>query len=89
MLLGYFGEEYERRCGNCDWCAEHLDERAAPQATDTDLPFPTESEVVHREWGAGTVMSAEADRITVFFEEQGYKVLSLDAVEEHDLLSRP
>jgi len=33
-------------------------------------------------------MSAEDDRITVFFEEQGYKVLSLEVIEEHDLLAR-
>jgi ATP-dependent DNA helicase RecQ len=87
-LLGYFGEEYERRCENCDWCADHPDQPAAPQPADADLPFPTSSEVVHREWGAGTVMSVEEDRITVFFEEQGYKVLSLEAIEEHDLLAR-
>ena len=86
-LLGYFGEEYERRCENCDWCAEHPDEPLTPVA-DADVPFPAQSEVVHREWGAGTVMSVEDDRITVFFEEQGYKVLSLEAIEEHDLLAR-
>jgi ATP-dependent DNA helicase RecQ len=87
ILLAYFGEEYERRCENCDWCTEHPDEPTAPPTADADVPFPAQAEVVHREWGAGTVMSVDDDRITVFFEEQGYKVLSLDAIEEHDLLT--
>jgi ATP-dependent DNA helicase RecQ len=87
-LLAYFGEEYERRCESCDWCAEHPDQPTTPQAPDADVPFPAQAEVVHREWGPGTVMSVEEDRITVFFEEQGYKVLSLEAIEEHDLLAR-
>jgi ATP-dependent DNA helicase RecQ len=88
VLLGYFGEEYDRRCENCDWCADHPDEPAASQAADADAPFPAQASVAHREWGRGTVMSVEDDRITVFFEEQGYKVLSLEAIEEHDLLAR-
>ncbi|MFC0682371.1 RecQ family ATP-dependent DNA helicase [Lysobacter korlensis] len=88
VLLAYFGEEYEGRCENCDWCADHPGEAAEPSVADADAPFPPASSVTHAEWGAGTVMSAEDDRITVFFEEQGYKVLSLAAIEEHDLLSR-
>jgi hypothetical protein len=32
-------------------------------------------------------MSAEADRLTVFFEEEGYKTLSLEAVQADDLLT--
>nr|WP_286279415.1 hypothetical protein [Naasia aerilata] len=31
-------------------------------------------------------MSIEEDRITVFFESEGYRVLSLPVVEEHELL---
>jgi ATP-dependent DNA helicase RecQ len=86
-LVGYFGEEYDSRCENCDWCAEHPGEPAAPQRADAEVPFPAQASVAHREWGHGTVMSVEDDRITVFFEEQGYKVLSLELIEEHDLLT--
>lgn len=32
-------------------------------------------------------MSVESDRLTVFFEEEGYRVLSLEAVREGDLLT--
>ncbi len=42
----------------------------------------------HAEWGAGTVMSIEEDRLTVFFESEGYRVLSKEAVSERDLLER-
>ena len=44
-------------------------------------------EVDHREWGAGLVMSTEPDRLTVLFESEGYRTLSLDAVRDEDLLS--
>ena len=88
VLLAYFGEEYDGRCENCDWCAEHPDEPAESAVVNSDAPFPPQSAVTHTEWGPGTVMSIEDDRITVFFEEQGYKVLSLAAIEEHDLLTR-
>ena len=32
-------------------------------------------------------MSVEDDRITVFFASEGYRVLSIAAVTEHDLLT--
>jgi ATP-dependent DNA helicase RecQ len=46
-------------------------------ATDTG-PRPDDA-VRHAEWGAGTVVSVEPDRMTVFFEEQGYKVVAREA----------
>jgi ATP-dependent DNA helicase RecQ len=44
--------------------------------------------VVHAEWGRGVVTSSEPDRVTALFDEVGYKTLSLDAVREHQLLTR-
>jgi ATP-dependent DNA helicase RecQ len=38
-------------------------------------------------WGAGVVIRVEDDRITVFFDEEGYKVLSVEAVQQHRLLT--
>ncbi|MDI3329964.1 MAG: RecQ family ATP-dependent DNA helicase [Micrococcus sp.] len=81
-LLGYFGEDLDSPCGNCDNC----DAGTAVDLTHDDERFPLQSPVVHREWGPGIVMSVEDDRLTVLFEEQGYRTLSLDAVEEQDLL---
>jgi len=36
--------------------------------------------VEHDEWGPGVVMRCEPDRVTVLFEQVGYKTLKLDAV---------
>lgn len=52
------------------------------------LDFPLQSAVVHREWGSGIVMSVDDDRLTVFFDEQGYRTQSLDLVREQELLTR-
>jgi ATP-dependent DNA helicase RecQ len=78
VLLGYFGDSYEGRCENCDWCADHPD---AEIDDHDDAPFAVGGRVRHREWGEGDVMSVEDDRVTVFFESEGYKVLSLDAID--------
>jgi ATP-dependent DNA helicase RecQ len=89
-LLAYFGEQLDEPCGNCDTCSSgtaYAQEEASPVA-EGDAPFPVDAAVRHREWGDGTVMSVEEDRITVFFESEGYRVLSLPAVEENDLLER-
>jgi ATP-dependent DNA helicase RecQ len=43
--------------------------------------------VRHRDWGRGVVMAVETDRLTVLFDEVGYRTLSLPAVREHDVLA--
>jgi ATP-dependent DNA helicase RecQ len=94
FLLGYFGEELPEPCGNCDTCATGSAygtdaaglSTAASDAVPDDDPFPPETAVRHREWGTGVVMRSEDDRITVFFDEEGYRVLSREAIAEHDLL---
>jgi ATP-dependent DNA helicase RecQ len=90
FLLGYFGDEETPLCNNCDTCESGEAERYAEQREigGGDQPFPVDTEVRHREWGDGRVMSIEEDRITVFFESEGYRVLSLEAVDERDLLQR-
>ena len=37
-------------------------------------------------FGVGTVTDVEEDRITVLFEDEGYRTLALDLVEERGLL---
>jgi len=78
-LLGYFGEEFAGPCGNCD-----ADE-AVPIA-DAGGTWAPGLAVEHPVFGRGLVIEAEADRITVFFERDGYKVVSRAAAEEHRLL---
>jgi ATP-dependent DNA helicase RecQ len=85
FLLGYFGEQLEQPCGNCDNCSAGLSQEQ-PDAADT--PFPAQAPVEHAEWGPGVVMRVEDDRVVVLFEEVGYKTLGLEAVTEHDLLRR-
>jgi ATP-dependent DNA helicase RecQ len=83
FLLGYFGEQLEEPCGNCDNCSAGFSQE---QPDDQDAPFPVETPVEHAEWGPGVVMRIEEDRLVVLFEEVGYKTLALAAVLEHDLL---
>lgn len=89
FLLGYFGDESSGPCGRCDTCEDGSAYRIAEeQEAGDDVPFPVDAEVRHAQWGDGRVMSVEDDRITVFFETQGYRTLALKAVEDHDLLAR-
>ncbi|MEY7975096.1 DUF3553 domain-containing protein, partial [Streptomyces pilosus] len=50
-------------------------------------PYEANNRVSHAEWGAGTVMRMEEDRLVVLFEQVGYKTLSLAAVQEGGLLT--
>jgi ATP-dependent DNA helicase RecQ len=82
-LLAYFGDHLPRRCRHCDNCATG----AAPAPSATAGPFPLHSTVRHAEWGSGMVLGYEADRMTVLFDSQGYKTLSVPVVEEQGLLT--
>jgi len=82
-LLTYFGEDMAKRCGHCDNCVEGIAEEPVAAA---DELFPTHSRVRHAEWGDGMVMGYEEDRMTVLFDDVGYKTLSVPVVKEHALL---
>jgi ATP-dependent DNA helicase RecQ len=83
-LLGYFGEQLDEPCGNCDTC----DAGTATHRSPGTAEFPLNGDVRHAEWGHGVVMSVEEDRLAVLFDEEGYKILSLDAVRAQNLLAR-
>ncbi|MEE1928230.1 RecQ family ATP-dependent DNA helicase [Streptomyces sp. TRM 70351] len=85
-LLGYFGEQLDHDCGNCDSCASGSAAEHAPLSA-ADAPWRPGSHVRHAEWGPGVVVRAEDDRVTVVFERTGYRTLSLAAVREHGLLT--
>jgi ATP-dependent DNA helicase RecQ len=84
FLLGYFGEEYEPPCGNCDNC-----DRGAGEAGETELNgLGTGERVRHEAWGEGTVGSVEAGQVTVVFDSVGYRTLDAELVAERDLLEK-
>jgi ATP-dependent DNA helicase RecQ len=97
FLLGYFGEDLPGPCGNCDACRDasadgvpagglRAEDDGGPAGQEAGVPFPVQSPVVHRKWGAGLVMRSEDDVITVLFEREGYKTLSRKAVTKRNLL---
>lgn len=81
-LLEYFGVETPAQCGSCDRCdtgtVAPADDSAA---TADDDGIRIDSTVEHGEFGSGTVMAIEDDRLTVFFADHGYKVLARSAFE--------
>ncbi|WP_285114465.1 RecQ family ATP-dependent DNA helicase [Leifsonia sp. fls2-241-R2A-40a] len=88
FLLGYFGEELPKPCGNCDTCTSGSAQRWADQHDNgMEEAFPLSARVRHETWGPGIVMHTDADRLTVFFDEAGYKVLSMAAVTDGGLLA--
>jgi len=82
FLLGYFGEHLGQPCGNCDTCEAGTAHSRPSQGGS----FSLNDAVNHRQWGGGVVMAVEEDRVTVLFDEVGYRTLSIDAVEDNDLL---
>lgn len=89
VILEYFGAEAVAPCGNCDTCdrgTAYEEQADADDATDATASFALDQQVRHTSWGEGRVMSIEPDRITVFFEEEGYRVLSRSAIEADGLL---
>ncbi|WP_117213873.1 RecQ family ATP-dependent DNA helicase [Allorhizocola rhizosphaerae] len=80
-LLGYFGEQLSRPCGHCDSCHGGTSEILPDSG-----PFPLHSTVRHPEWGTGTVLGYEKDRMTVLFEDVGYRTLSVSVVQTQNLL---
>lgn len=82
-LLAYFGEQMTEVCGHCDNC--HAGTSVADQGAVG--PFPVHSHVRHPEWGGGMVLSYEEDKMTVLFDEVGYKTLSVRVVSEQGLLT--
>ena len=84
LLLGYFGEHLADPCGNCDAC-ESGRVRVQPAVGEGD--FSVHDDVQHGDWGHGVVMSIEEDRLTVLFDDVGYKTLAREAVERYGLLA--
>ena len=86
-LLNYFGEQVGGQCDNCDNCIDGAAGRLAGDEHDEAIvPFAADQRVVHSAWGEGLLVRADADTITVLFDDVGYKTLSLKLVIDQDLL---
>jgi ATP-dependent DNA helicase RecQ len=81
-LLTYFGEPFTGPCGSCDNC---LAGPVGHGGVDT-VPFPVGSQVRHVQWGGGQVLRYQDDKVTVLFEEVGYRTLGVGLVLEQGLL---
>ena len=78
FLVGYFGEEMAERCGRCDNCAAG---RAPDPAGPAGSAYAVQQRVRHDDFGTGIVTDVESDRLTVLFDEVGYRTLSLELAE--------
>ena len=82
-LLAYFGEPADALCGMCDNCTTGV---AGDEAAEHDT-FRLQTRVAHDEFGEGVVTDVEDDRVTVLFDDVGYRTLSLELVESNGLLA--
>jgi ATP-dependent DNA helicase RecQ len=81
FLLRYFGEAVSEMCGACDNC----DAGRSRPVVAAGLFSPGER-VIHHQWGPGLVLDAEADRLTVLFDDYGYRELATQVVSGRHLL---
>jgi ATP-dependent DNA helicase RecQ len=83
FLLRYFGQGALDPCGRCDNCDAGL---STPAGRDHGA-FAMGMRVEHQEWGRGVVISEDGERLTVFFDEAGYKELLTEAVVDGHILT--
>jgi ATP-dependent DNA helicase RecQ len=83
FLLSYFGERDTPPCQNCDNCGSTADPTSTAPVTE---PFEIEARVRHPTFGDGTVVGYDRDLVIVFFDDAGYKTLSVEYVCSAGLL---
>lgn len=88
FLLAYFGEDPPVRCGRCDVCDEFESVGTPAEGAGEDERAGTGlrigGRVRHPSWGEGVVQHGDTAKVTVAFEEVGYKTLALQVLRERD-----
>lgn len=87
FLLTYFGQALAEPCGNCDRCRDREGASDAGADAGEESAIPVNTAVAHKEWGDGVVIGGDSDRVTVLFEDYGYRTLAMSAVEANHLLT--
>jgi ATP-dependent DNA helicase RecQ len=96
-LMTYFGaaeDDLSRElpdgvCGACDTCDAGTAQRLAhqlAQGSEGSVGFVVEQPVRHDSFGRGIVMAVSGERVTVLFEDAGYRELDLGVVRSERLL---
>jgi ATP-dependent DNA helicase RecQ len=78
FLIGYFGEQRDTLCGSCDNCRSGV---APVPGHHGDTTYDVQERVEHADFGVGVVTDIEDDRLTVLFEDVGYRTLVLRLAE--------
>ncbi|OKH66113.1 ATP-dependent DNA helicase RecQ [Mycobacterium sp. SWH-M5] len=81
FLLAYFGDHLPKPCGNCDRCLDG----STPRSSGSPAIAPG-TPVEHREWGPGVILDGDEERLTALFDFYGYRVLSVEAIQENSVL---
>lgn len=82
-LLAWFGEVFTAPCGNCD--NDHRPSRPQPHKPVRPTPDPLPpvepgTQVQHRTWGPGVVLSADPHELFIVFDSVGYRHLTPSAL---------
>lgn len=77
FLLNYFGEPQQAPCGYCDNCQAGI----VVEQNQDNQPFPINSIVIHTNFGKGSVMRYEADKMVILFDKVGYKTFAVELVQ--------
>jgi ATP-dependent DNA helicase RecQ len=69
-------------CHHCDNCDAGRSRPTVPAGA-----FSPGERVEHPRWGPGLVLAAEGDRLTVLFDDYGYRELATQVVSRKHLLT--
>ncbi len=81
FVLGWFGEDPPARCGRCDVCDSG---EATEEGGLGGTGLRVGGRVRHASWGEGVVQHGAGGKVTVAFDEVGYKALALEVLRERE-----